>query len=432
MKNSTVRRLNRTLLAALLGVISVPALAGVPAFEDNPAMLAGAAAQVATEVSSGTTAGNTGEIASSTAQMASLLQSYTQYMEGGSTGSGIIELLSAQGNQQSKLAAFNDQYFANLSQTNRADQASIMAAQNAMAHANAISLTSGAVSDTPGCEAVGASMTAGGAAAASRDSDNSTRAKIEDRMTNNRNPLAVQADLVAQRALFCSQYDVDNKRPGCSSVGALPNADIDSNSLTTGAVNKAHPSPTNHTFTADQELAATAYIQNVLPLQAPQPQGAAMNTAAGKQAMIEFQRYNARWSPISESLSAIKAMDAKLPKAPKEWNDGTHTGAYGDNGRIFPGMLFPAAPSEREVLYYQTYEAYQDPKKSGDWENMTGDALVREQLHLQALQARLQLLTVERTEEQNKLLAALLADRLDPVNIQTVKSKLPASAIAPN
>lgn len=416
MKIRTSRWLGAALCLALGGV-SLPAMAVIPVTVDAPVI-------VGSIIDANVIAANKAEVGTYT-----LLQGYTTYMEGGGTGNGVIELLMAQGNQLAKLAAFNDQYFANLSQTNMADKASAMAAQSAIGRGKAMALSSGSISDSPGCDTVTRAITSGGAHQIQEAQDNSQRAQIEDRMTNNRNPLAVEADLVANRALFCSQYDVTNKRPGCASVGALPDADIDSKSLSLGAVNKKSPVPTNHTFTPEQEAAASAYITNVLPLPAPQPRGDAMNSPQGKQAMVEFQRYNARWSPISEALSAIKAMDAPMAKAPEGWNDGQHQGAYGAGGRIFPGQKFPAQPSERDVLYYQTFEAYQDPLKIAQWENMSEPAdLAKEQLKMAALQARLQLLSIERQEEQNKLLAALLADRIDPVNAETVRNRIPASA----
>lgn len=343
-----------------------------------------------------------------------VMNQYALYMEGGGTGNGVIELLMAQNNQLAKLAAFNDQYFANKSQQERADKAAVLSAEDKLSRRDALAAVAG--QDTPGCDAVTAALASSGARHKSGDDDNAQRLKSEDRMTNNRTGLSNLADLVSQRATFCSKNDVTNKRPGCTQVGALPNADIDSKSLSMGAIDKGHPTPTNYTFTTAQKEAAAAYITNVLPIPGEQPQGAAALTQAGRQAMVAFQRYNARMSPVVEALSSMKSMRTAMDTAPDKWSD--NAAAY---QQIF-GQAMPPKPSEMEILSFQVYNAYQGAQKNADWSSADSVTLQREQLRMSALQARLQLLAIQRQEEQIKLLAVLVADRLDPVNASTLKA----------
>lgn len=403
------------LTVALFGA-SAPAWAVMPVTEDNPVMIAGAVAQKA----------SLAELQG----LNTLMGNYVSYMTTGDGQGGVIQLLAAQGQQLAQLNAYNGQFLGNEYSQNQAAKSVDLQAKNYLGYTDALAATTGGM-DTPGCEAVGSSIAKGGAHSTSRANDSQVRNTVEARQTANRPEVATIADLVANRVPFCDANDVSNKRPACNAVGALPDADIDSKSLSQGAVNGTNGAtpPSNVTFTAIQQQAAKAYLNNVLPLPAVQPQGGAANTPSGRQALVAFQRYNARVSPITEALSAIQSMNTPLAQTPDNWNDGDHQGAYGAGGRIFPNDVYPAQPSERELLRYQVFEAYQDPKKAAQWGTMSGDDLVREQLHLQALNARLQYLTVERLEEQNKLLSALLATQLDPVTAQTVKAQIPASAI---
>lgn len=347
-----------------------------------------------------------------------VMNQYALYMEGGGTGNGVIELLMAQNNQLAKIEAYNDQFIANKSQQERADKAAEMAAQDNMNRRGAVAAMAGV--DTPGCEVVTTGMTAGGAHAASGAARLGSTAAIEQRMTANRGATAAMADLVSARAPFCSAQDVQNHRPGCGAVGPLPNADIDAGSLSMGAVNKTSPQPTNHTFTPEQTKAAQAYINNVLPMPGAQPQGDDANTQAGRLALVQWQRYTARLSTITDTLASIAAMRAPMETTPEGWDD--HADAYGPNGRIFKGQAFPAKPSEMEVLRYAVYEAYQDPKKSAEWESMDPATAQREQLRLLAVNARVNLLVADRLEQVAKLLAINDADRLDPVHADTLQS----------
>jgi hypothetical protein len=117
-------------------------------------------------------------------------------------------------------------------------------------------------------------------------------------------------------------------------------------------------------------------------------------------------------------------MHVAMPTTPDGWS--SNAAAY---ARIYGSAApFPAAPSESELLHFDVMKAYADPQQKSDWSTATGDDLVREQLRMAALQARLQLLTIERQEQQNKMLAVLLSQGLDPTTASSLRAQLPAGS----
>lgn len=346
------------------------------------------------------------------------------YMEGNGTGNGIIELLSANGQQLSRLNSFNDQYWDNYQQVGK-DQALDVQKTNSLVnkYEQVKRLNESGVS-TAACSDVTMAIAGGGGRANSRTQKAAGEHAVEERMGANRPQLAALADLIKDRSLFCSAEDAKNERPGCSSVGVLPGADLASSSLTMGAIDKSKPSsPTNRSFDANQIKAAQGYQNNILPLPAAQPQGSASQTAAGKQALAQFNRYQARWSVINDALGDMIAQHTPMPNAPDNWSENAD--AY---KAMFPGQAFPDRPSESELLYFDAYQAYADPTKKSDLAVMDQPELGREQVRLAGIQNRLQIQTIENQEKEIKLLSVLVTQQMDPVTAATVRAGVPAGS----
>ncbi|MBJ3726601.1 hypothetical protein JGC78_24280, partial [Salmonella enterica subsp. enterica serovar Corvallis] len=81
---------------------------------------------------------------------------------------------------------------------------------------------------------------------------------------------------------------------------------------------------------------------------------------------------------------------------------------------------FPPKPSEWEMLRYEIYSRYADTTGADAWQVKISSSDERETAHgqarMQAIDLRLQMLQIERTEDTNILLAALLGQQLQPVD----------------
>ena len=345
------------------------------------------------------------------------------YLEGGGTGNGVVELLAAKGQQLSRINSFNDEYWNNFQQYNKDQTMEAVTEQRSIAKYEGASRLANGAATTQACEDVTMASTSGAAHGNTQVAKAGVEHQAAVRMGQNRPQLAALADLIKNRAPFCTPDDVTNKRPGCAQVGPLPGADLSASSLTMGAIDKSKPNtPTNYSFTPLQEQAAQAYLNNVLPLPATQPQGVSAETTAGKQALAQFNRYQARWSVINDALSSMIAQHTPMTSAPDGWSQ--NEAAY---KRMFPNQDFPQVPSESEVLHFDAYLDYADPQKKAQIAVMGDSDLAREQVRLAALQARLQMETIANQEKEIKLLSVLVTQQMDPVTANGVANQVPAA-----
>lgn len=344
------------------------------------------------------------------------LQSILSYLMGSTTGgNGLVETIASMNDKLAHANATADQNWAMNDTTDRRRRAETIVAQRRIARAD----------DVGGCEEATAAGGRGAGSAATQASKLSIDADIVAKMTENQNGFTEKAE-VLNRANYCSAQDVTNKRPGCSAVGPLPGADIELGTLTTPPTKDA-ATPTNVTLAAGaQQEAAKAVIRNVVspvPPQDPPPSAAATPLAA--EYFAEANVFRARLSAAADALSNIASIRFANPALAQQtvngetvgqtWNDPATKAKY---AQLFPGQPFPAVPSEWELLRYDVYSRWADATGPDSWQSrvatMTQEETGRETIRLLAEMSRIQMLQVERQDDTNKLLAALLSSDLDP------------------
>lgn len=344
------------------------------------------------------------------------LQSILSYLMGSTTGgNGLVETIASMNDKLAHANATADQNWAMNDTTDRRRRAETIVAQRRIARAD----------DVGGCEETTAAAGRGAGSAATQASKLSIDADIIAKMTENQNGFTEKAE-VLNRANYCSAQDVTNKRPGCSAVGQLPGADIELGTLTTPPTRDA-ATPTNVTLaTGAQQDAAKAVIRNVvspIPPQDPPPSAAGSPLAA--EYFADANVFRARLSAAADALSNIGSIRFANPALAQQtvngetvgqtWNDPATKAKY---AQLFPGQPFPAVPSEWELLRYDVYSRWADATGPDSWQSrvatMTQEETGRETIRLLAEMSRIQMLQVERQDDTNKILAALLSSDLDP------------------
>ena len=344
------------------------------------------------------------------------LQSILSYLMGSTTGgNGLVETIASMNDKLAHANATADQNWAMNDTTDRRRRAETIVAQRRIARAD----------DVGGCEETTAAGGRGAGSAATLASKLSIDADIMAKMTENQNGFTEKAE-VLNRANYCSAQDVTNKRPGCSAVGPLPGADIQLGTLTTPPTKDAS-TPTNVTLASGaQQDAAKAVIRNVvspIPPQDPPPSAAATPLAA--EYFAEANVFRARLSAAADALSNIASIRFANPALAQQtvigetvgqtWNDPATKAKY---EQLFPGQPFPVVPSEWELLRYDVYSRWADATGPDSWQSrvatMTQEETGRETIRLLAEMSRIQMLQVERQDDTNKILAALLSSDLDP------------------
>lgn len=121
---------------------------------------------------------------------------------------------------------------------------------------------------------------------------------------------------------------------------------------------------------------------------------------------------NSRGAKIGSTLGSTQGANLA-------WSDAFVKSKY---ATLFSGTTFPDNPSEWEMLRYEIYSRYADTTGADAWQVKISSAdekeTAHEQARMQALDLRLQMLQIERTEDTNILLAALLGQQLQPVDKQ--------------
>lgn len=238
----------------------------------------------------------------------------------------------------------------------------------------------------------------------------------------------------------CSGEDVKYNRGGCSAIGQYPDRDKSASSLTTPplSVSDAQGNKvSNQSYNVKQMKVADAAKHNLignLPLQQLNDRNLE-DTKEGREYLSAFSSFVARstagTNAVDSILSIKKSGDVSVNSrgvnigsglgstvgAVQAWTDASVKTKY---ETLFPGAEFPPKPSEWEMLRYEIYSRYADTTGADAWQVKISSTdekeTAHEQARMQAIDLRLQMLQIERTEDTNILLAALLGQQLQPVD----------------
>lgn len=388
------------LAGLVLAAVTLPSARAVdvPVIETNPVMIAGATAQVS---------------------MAADIYTLTGYLTGivgTPPGNGLIALTSAMDGRLAAVGSAVGQIPANQDALDRLREQDLQDIETARRRMPSYAKTS-CYDVTMGLSRSGGTTNT---AAIKRQIESSVLAEREGYVEDADRQTLVNRAL--EHSAFCSSQDIANKRPGCknASVSNLPSADLRSSTLNRApSSDGAGNDPTsNYTLTQQAQQAAKAYIQNVTPQTLPQPDPVKRLTESNNAYLVNLDRYNARASVITDVLASIAAAHSEnwavvgYNETAQIWRSGTTRDKY---RILFPQQTFPEAPSEMEMLRYEVFLQYAEPVTIAARQSMTEKELAVENLKMQALNARLNLLLLERTEGMVKLQAQILAQSLDPM-----------------
>ncbi|EBH6396718.1 hypothetical protein PCW22_001717 [Salmonella enterica] len=244
----------------------------------------------------------------------------------------------------------------------------------------------------------------------------------------------------------CSEDDVKYNRGGCNTIGQYPDKDKSASSLITPPLSKSDAlsnKVSNQSYSVEQIEVAEAAKRNLignLPVEPLKNKGLE-DTTEGREYLSAFSSFVSRSTAGTNAIDSVLAMKkasnvsvnsrgAKIGStlgstqgANLAWLDASVKNKY---ATLFPGTTFPDNPSEWEMLRYEIYSRYADTTGADAWQVKISSAdekeTAHEQARMQALDLRLQMLQIERTEDTNILLAALLGQQLQPVDKQMLNN----------
>ena len=244
----------------------------------------------------------------------------------------------------------------------------------------------------------------------------------------------------------CSEDDVKYNRGGCNTIGQYPDKDKSASSLTTPPLSKSDAlsnKVSNQSYSVEQIEVAEAAKRNLignLPVEPLKNKGLE-DTTEGREYLSAFSSFVSRSTAGTNAIDSVLAMKkasnvsvnsrgAKIGStlgstqgANLAWSDASVKNKY---ATLFPGTTFPDNPSEWAMLRYEIYSRYADTTGADAWQVKISSAdekeTAHEQARMQALDLRLQMLQIERTEDTNILLAALLGQQLQPVDKQMLNN----------
>lgn len=280
---------------------------------------------------------------------------------------------------------------------------------------------------------------ASGRAGAARGSGGAARAAgaaLSKRYDDNRNEADGFADagLNRDRLGVCSQFDVDNLRPGCANrgVGERPNADARLVSLFDGGMSTAASGPVHLSIDQKGFEIGQQVISNVVPTPPKKPLDKEISQSqAGIVYMLDYNRFESRAAVANDALADILAFGVAMnvdgasvdpdQSAPflKTWSSN-----QADYEAIFGAGNFPAVPSERELLRYAVMKDYASVQDANELGAISTEELARRQFAATAVGNRVQLEILNRLEKQNALAAALLSQQMDPLTTGQMRSSL--------
>lgn len=244
----------------------------------------------------------------------------------------------------------------------------------------------------------------------------------------------------------CSEDDVKYNRGGCSTIGQYPDKDKSASSLITPPLSKSDAlsnKVSNQSYSAEQMSVAEAAKRNLignLPVEQLNNKGLE-DTTEGREYLSAFASFISRSTAGTNAIDSILAIKkasnvsvnsrganigsslGSTQGASLAWSDASVKSKY---ATLFPGTTFPDNPSEWEMLRYEIYSRYADTTGADAWQVKISSAdekeTAHEQARMQALDLRLQMIQIERTEDTNILLAALLGQQLQPVDKQVLNN----------
>lgn len=235
--------------------------------------------------------------------------------------------------------------------------------------------------------------------------------------------LSRSAALMGRNPDFCDVQDAD--RPGCSGqVGKFPSADIRASSIFRGPQTSLTV-PTNSSLDAEQMKAARMMVEVAVfnkGFPAPRPGIPVPQLRTYEKQQRDFK---ARQSIVPLTLNNILAMrDASLPSQSakaSEWskNRAEFDFIYNRNGVV---EKFPEIPSAWQELEFEVLRKTDGKEWLTKLSSKDPKALQIEQLQLQAFQAKLTLMLIQRLDENNALQALSLQQSLDPITYNSVVS----------
>lgn len=244
----------------------------------------------------------------------------------------------------------------------------------------------------------------------------------------------------------CSEDDVKYNRGGCSTIGQYPDKDKSASSLITPPLSKSDAlsnKVSNQSYSAEQMSVAEAAKRNLignLPVEQLNNKGLE-DTSEGREYLSAFASFISRSTAGTNAIDSILAIKkasnvsvnsrganigsslGSTQGASLAWSDASVKSKY---ATLFPSTTFPDNPSEWEMLRYEIYSRYADTTGADAWQVKISSAdekeTAHEQARMQALDLRLQMIQIERTEDTNILLAALLGQQLQPVDKQVLNN----------
>lgn len=217
---------------------------------------------------------------------------------------------------------------------------------------------------------------------------------------------------------YCSQVDVANKIPGCTSVGSLPQANVNAWTLLKGATQNQRGQNYSYKFQKGQPQfdAMIDYLLMARPFPAPTINVNAKDTPDGRRYLILQRRYNSRVLAVTNALIAVSAESNALPEnsymVQQVWNKDDTKKAFAE---VYPGVPMPTAPSEREIIRLNVLRQFTADVATEDAAASSPEDLGRRQIELMKMNNYLLLKQKEQQEWTNILLAHQLSTQVDPV-----------------
>lgn len=217
---------------------------------------------------------------------------------------------------------------------------------------------------------------------------------------------------------YCSAMDVKNKIPGCTGAGSLPQANVQTDTLTKGANQAQRLQNYSYEFKKGQPQfdAMIDYLLMARPFPAPTINEKAKDTPDGRRYLILQRRYNSRVLAVTNALISISSESAALPEnsymVKQVWENDETKAAFAE---VYPGVQMPARPSEREIIRLNVLRQYTSKVVTEDAAASSPEDLGRRQIELLKMNNYLLLKQKEQQEWTNILLAHQLSTQVDPV-----------------
>ena len=281
----------------------------------------------------------------------------------------------------------------------------------------------------------GGGSSSGGAGANSQASGDSLNERFEDEILHPRNEANYLGDLAfaGTSRNYCTQADVTNKVPGCTSVGSLPGANTNPTVLLRGAAPRGTPRNYSIDFRpGDQQFDALVdYVRMSRPFPGPMLNDASKASPAGKQYLVYQRRYNSRVLAVTNALTNVAALSSKMPDSHpfvrNVWNSTDAGNLKEEFTEVYGNRPVPDRPSERELLKLMVLRQYTKNVSGEDLVN-TPEYYARRNLEVAKLNAYLLMKMTEQQEWNNILLSHLLSNEIDPVTRAELMQKASAAS----